>query len=273
VSRESKIAVLESILVRVQCRANEPRAPKLVTLEQAPAQAQVAVVPAKAEPVVAPVARAPLVREERESLPPWPEPETSPQLIPIDDSAPELIPIDDSAPELIPIDEPPPSSPRLRPEIEAERVASHTAAAEEAEEPITVPPVSGRQQVEGALPDRLVTLPPLSEPAIPVLDIDVSAVGAKVPPSAASPLELEPAPIELVESAEPPAVAAQAPAVRLMVEPGPGAQAPVAVEVRAEAIRPPARAAASVAVFEGEAKRFSPKSIGELLDATLSLGR
>lgn len=123
------------------------------------------------------------------------------------------------------------------------------------------------------MPDRLVTLPPLSEPAIPVLDIDVSAVGAKVPPSAASPPELEPAPIELVESAEPPAVRVEPAGVRLMVEPGPSApeRAPLAVEVWAAAIRAPERAAASVAVFEGEAKRFAPKSIGEMLDATLAL--
>jgi hypothetical protein len=45
------------------------------------------------------------------------------------------------------------------------------------------------------------------------------------------------------------------------------------MEVRAEAIRPPERAAASIAVFQGEARRFAPKSFGELLEASLGLGR
>jgi hypothetical protein len=279
VSRESKIAVLESILVRVQCRANEPRAPRLAAVAEASARAEVAAEPA-IEPVVAPVMRAPLVREERESLPPWPdpEPETGPQLIPIDDAAPQLIPIDDSAPQLIPIDEPPPSSPRLRDETDAEPMAGAADASEEADERITLPPVSGRQHVEGVSPERVVTLAPESEPPLPALDMDISAGGESATPPPAAPLALVPAPIEMVESAEPPAVQAEAPSVRLMVEPGPRAPgrappAPVAVEVRADAIVPPERAAARVAIFEGEAKRFAPKSIGELLDATLGLGR
>jgi hypothetical protein len=269
VSRESKIAVLESILVRVQCRANEPRAPRLATVAEASARAEVAAVPA-IEPVVAPVMRAPLVREERESLPPWPDPEP--------ETGPQLIPIDDSAPQLIPIDEPPPSSPRLRDEMDGEPMEGAADASEETEEPITLPPVSGRQHVEGVSPERVVTLAPESEPPLPALDMDISAGGESATPPPAAPLALVPAPIEMVESAEPPAVQPDAPSVRLMVQPGPRAPgqappAPVAVEVRADAIVPPERAAASVAIFEGEAKRFAPKSIGELLDATLGLGR
>jgi hypothetical protein len=297
VSRQSKIAVLESILVRVQCRANAPREPQLAVVEETPAAAEAAVRPVEVEPpelipidepvletaelgppelipidepVVEPahvappaiaevkmdVPVAPVVLERRESLPPWPEPDE--------------------------IEEPaPPSSPRLRAEdeIEAEEVLSAADIDDEADERITLPPVSGPQHVEGVSPERVVTLAPASERPGPVLDMDISIVGERsATPPPAAPVELAPAPLELVESAEPPAVQAGPPSVRLMVEPGPSAPGQtlpthVAVEVRADAIHPPERAAASVAIFQGEATRFAPKSIGELLDATLGLGR
>jgi hypothetical protein len=291
VSRESKVAILESILVRVQCRANEPRAPRVAVAAAAPARIDGAAA--------------------LEDLGP-------PELIPIDEP-PELIPIDEP-PELIPIDEPPervpveaspqtahaappaiaeakvsvreqrvslppwpepdeieepapPSSPRLRDEVAAEQVAIPASEADEAEEPITLPPVSGRQHVEGVSPDRVVTLPPDAERIGALLEMDISAGADSAPPPPAAPPEIGSAPIELVESAEPPAVRVEPAGVRLMVEPGPSApeRAPLAVEVWAAAIRAPERAAASVAVFEGEAKRFAPKSIGEMLDATLAL--
>jgi hypothetical protein len=265
-SRESKIAVLKSVLARVQSRANGARKPRLVPVAAAPDAVQDAAAPEQVEPPelipIEPLpeeayASAEVVSEEpkvaapvpRESLPPWPDPDEI--------EAPEPL-----------------SSPRLRETVEQQRAES--AEAQEPEEPITLPPVSGRQQVDGVAADEAITIPPVALPPVRALDLDIAAPEPR--PASAPPAPAKLVPLELVESAEPPAVETTVPAVSLLVEPGPSApggrpQPAVAVQVRAEIIGPAPRAAANVAAFEGDAKRFAPTSIGELIDASLGLGR
>jgi len=150
------------------------------------------------------------------------------------------------------------------------------------------PPLAPAREIEAPI-ELVESVPP---PAVQVEPMAAKAAQpARVEPAVAPAVsESGPVPRPAAEPAAAQAIAAPAVAareqveaapraVRLMVEPPPGVSpeppvraTPVVVEVWAASTRPQERVAASVAAFEGEAKRFSPQSIGELLDASLGLG-
>lgn len=86
------------------------------------------------------------------------------------------------------------------------------------------------------------------------------------PPTAPPPVAPPPPPVEVRLVTEPPPPAAPLPPVA-------PAPPPVAVEMAASVTHRSTRAAAEVVAIVGEAKRFAPATFGELLDASLALGK
>lgn len=257
-SAKTQIDRLQALLARIQKRATEPRV--MMTMTVAPTA--IATVPPSAD------ARAAI---EKEIKVPTPPPMPAPLAVEPAESRSQLVaarPVAELEPEVLELDE-------------RHIVPEEPAVSIEVEEEEAPPPSSRRPKPIEEMPEPAVAHPAPPESgrhiAAQELDFEDDRTGVREArreePTPPPPKEEEAESIPLQPVAAPDApkrhsMELEIPMHGALDAPPPPPPAPAASQVQVVRADVPA---AEVAVFEGHAPDFAPRTFGELLDAALSL--